>query len=94
MYVSTRSVRICAEMLLSIGVVGFPFLRLLIMHICICRKNPGSSYDMMQRLFMNMDLDLTLEKTIQNLDHCVGAAHVHSSYKGWLKRPLTKSELR
>jgi hypothetical protein len=39
-------------------------------------------------------MSINLEKQTQNLDYCIGAAHMYSSYKGWMKRPLSKVDLR
>lgn len=48
-------------------------------------KYPGHGYRIFQQIFMSIDMD----KSVRNLDFCVSAARLHSSYKGWLKRPLT-----
>ncbi|ODN03812.1 hypothetical protein Ocin01_02874 [Orchesella cincta] len=58
-------------------------------HVVRRWKYPGRSYRVMQQLFSSINL----ERSVKNLDFCVSAARLHSSYKGWLKRPLSHEGL-
>ncbi|CAL8087247.1 unnamed protein product [Orchesella dallaii] len=59
-------------------------------HVVRRWKYPGRSYRVMQQLFSSINL----ERSVKNLDFCVSAARLHSSYKGWLKRPLSHEGTR